>query len=365
MNFKILHIYIWKNLIRNIFLSTVSLIILFLVFDFFDRIDNILPKDPDFLTVVQYFLFKIPQFFILTLPIAFVIATLFTYGLLSKNSEMTAMRASGLTISWLARPLFLTAFVFSLLNLICGELIVPESARRVKEIYNIDIQQKDLQGTYSQNNIWWRENNNFYSVEAFDSRDATLHTYSRFRIDSDYVVKRRENAERVDWVNPVFGWNMKNVLEYEFIANKIQNKIQFKSLPLLIEKQPKDFFHSDTEPLSMAYFELHDYIQEQKANGQPTNDLLPDLYAKISFPFVILICSMAVLPLAIRPARSGSMAASFIFGILICFAYYAVHSFSIALGRAELISPLMSAWLGNIVLSLVGLFLYLGSEAPE
>ncbi len=365
MSFKILHKYIWKSLIRNVLLSNISLVLLFLVFDFFDRIDNILPKDPDFIVVLQYFIFKIPQFFVLSLPIAFVIATLFTYGLLSKNSEMTAMRASGLRISWLARPLILTAFLFSIFNLFCSEVIVPASVRRVKEIYNIDILQKDLQGTYSQNNIWWREDSNFYSIEAFDSRDSSLHTFSMFNIDPNYQVKRRENSPRVDWINPALGWNMQDVQKLDFKQNKIANTIYFDRLPLLIDNQPADFFLDDTEPLAMTFDQLQNYIKEQKENGQKTDDLLPDLYSKLSFPFVILICSLAVLPLAIRPARSGSMAASFIFGVLICFAYFAVHSFSLALGRAELVSPFLSAWMGNLVLSFVALFLYIGAEVPE
>ncbi len=365
MSFKILHKYIWKSLIRNILLSTISLVLLFLVFDFFDRIDNILPKEPGFFIVFQYFFFKIPQFIVLTLPIAFVIATLFTYGLLSKNSEMTAMRASGLRISWLARPLILTAFLFSVFNLLCSEIIVPASVRRVKEIYNIDILQKDLQGTYSQNNIWWREQDNFYSIEAFDSRDSSLHTFSKFKINPDYQVKRRENSNRVDWINSDLGWNMRDVEKLEFENNQIIQTIRFERLPLLIDNQPADFFLDDTEPLAMTYQQLQSYIKEQKDNGQKTEDLLPDLYSKMSFPFVILICSLAVIPLAIRPARSGSMAASFIFGVLLCFAYFAVHSFSLALGRAELISPFLSAWMGNLVLGIVALFLYIGAEVPE
>ena len=191
---SILHRYLLKQFLRNLFLACVSLIVLFLVFDFFDRIDNILPKNPNFETVMSYFVFKIPQFFVLSLPVSFIVATLFTYGILSKNSEIVAMRAAGLKLSWLAWPLIICGIIFSLINLLCTETILPHSIRRVKEIYNIDIKRKDETGTYSQENIWWRSGNNFYSVEAFDSRDSSLHQFSQYKLADDFKLRERVDS---------------------------------------------------------------------------------------------------------------------------------------------------------------------------
>ena len=100
----VIHKYVLREVVRYLILSCVALCTLFLVVDFFDRIDNILEANASLHSVVLYFLLKIPQFFTLTLPIAMLSAVMLGFGLLSKNSEVTAMRASGMKIFWIARP---------------------------------------------------------------------------------------------------------------------------------------------------------------------------------------------------------------------------------------------------------------------
>jgi lipopolysaccharide export system permease protein len=111
--------------------------------------------------------------------------------------------------------------------------------------------------------------------------------------------------------------------------------------------------------------ELREFISHQKNNGVSTTQYLPDLYGKLSMPFVVFLTAMLVLPFTLLPARSGSMAQSSILAIFVAFAYYAVDSFSISMGRAELLPPLLAAWTANIVMGLVAFILNAGTEAPR
>ena len=108
-----IHRYLFWSLAKNIFISLLSLICLFF---FFDRIDNIL-GNASLATILLYFILKIPQFFVFCLPISFILGCLFTFGLLSRNSEITAMRASGIKLSYLSYPLLTLAIVFSLISI--------------------------------------------------------------------------------------------------------------------------------------------------------------------------------------------------------------------------------------------------------
>ncbi|MCB0321690.1 MAG: LptF/LptG family permease, partial [Bdellovibrionales bacterium] len=92
---RILHRYILMQQLRNLFLSCLMFTCLFLFVDFFDRIDNLMEGGASFGTTMTYFSLKIPFFFNLTLPISTLVATLFTFGLLTRNSELTAMRSTG------------------------------------------------------------------------------------------------------------------------------------------------------------------------------------------------------------------------------------------------------------------------------
>ncbi|MCB0317845.1 MAG: LPS export ABC transporter permease LptG [Bdellovibrionales bacterium] len=362
---KILHRYILVLLLRNLFLSLLVFCMLFLISDFFDRIDNVLASTSNIWTIVTYFLFKIPVMISYTLPIAMLVSAMFTIAILSKNSEITAMRATGLPIFWISMPVVATGLILSCFTIVFNETLVPYCARRVREIYNIDIKQKHLTGTFSQSDFWWRDRNGFYSVDIFDSRNNSLFKISKFSLDNEGQISSRIDAASAKWIDPILRWNMSDVTERVFKPGQAQKVKRFAGLPLVIDEEPKDFYDVRTDPNTMSYFKLSRFINRLKENGVSAAGHLSDLYAKISFPFVIFVLSFAVIPFALKSARSGSLAPSFLFGLAIGFSYYAVHSFSLALGRAEIWPPLLAAWAANFVMLAVGIVLNLGAESPS
>jgi lipopolysaccharide export system permease protein len=256
------------------------------------------------------------------------------------------------------------AVTLSLFSLFLGEVVVPFSERRQKELYNIDIRQKDKEGSYSQADFWWRDGRNFYTADLFDSRQSKLISFTHIEIDSNWNVMRRTDAKEAKWIDPLAGWTMRGVGRHHFDRQPPAFE-PFDVLPLPVREQPSDFYEFRNDPSTMSFTELWGFIAQQKRNGIATTQYLPDLYSKLAFPFVIVITAMVVLPFTLRPARSGSMAFSSLAAIFIAFGYYAVNSFSISMGRAELLPPALAAWMANIVMSIVAVVLNLGAEAPQ
>ncbi|MEZ4753354.1 MAG: LPS export ABC transporter permease LptG [Bdellovibrionota bacterium] len=341
---KILHKYILIQLLRNLFLSLLVFCLLFLISDFFDRIDNVMDSEAGFWTITTYFLFKIPEMIGYTLPIAMLVSTMLTIGMLSKNSEITAMRASGLPLYWITAPVLVVGIVLSCFTIVFNETLVPYCARRVREIYDIDIKQKHLTGSYSQSDFWWRDKESFYTVDIFDSRTNELFKIAKLDLNDQGQITSRIDAEKAVWIDPILRWNLNNVTERNFKDNQGPSVKKYAGLPLLIEEDPKDFYDTKKDPKTMSWFKLNNFIKRLKENGVSVSGQLSDLHAKLAFPFVIFVSALAVIPFALKPARSGSLASSFIFGLVIGFSYYAVHSFSLALGRAEIWPALFAAW---------------------
>ncbi|RMG39574.1 MAG: LPS export ABC transporter permease LptG, partial [Candidatus Dadabacteria bacterium] len=362
---KVIHRYILTLTLKNLLLALLLFLILFLIFDFFDRIDDLVSGGASLGLMASYFIYKVPYMLTNMLPVAMLVATMFTVGILAKNSEITAMRASGLTIFWIARPIFLVAILLSFFTIIFNETVVPYSTRRVKEIYNIDIKKKVKDGRYSQKDFWWRSGNNFYSIDTFDSRTSLLLGITKLELNESFLASSRTEANEAHFIDPTLGWTMRGVKEYYFTPTQQIEVKTLSSLPLPIKKIPKDFYDVEKDPFTMSFVELKRFIREQLKDGLPVSSYLADLYAKVSFPFVIFIVTLTVLPFCIVPSRTGSMAASIIAGLLIAFTYYAVHSFSLALGRAEIWDPLLAAWMGNLLLGTIGLILLLGTESPS
>ena len=368
---RILHRYVLSQLLKNLALTLSIFTLLFIVLDFFERIDNIMAEGASFILALQYFMLKIPLTISLMLPVAMLITTVLTFGLLAKNSELIAMRSSGLKLISIAQPALILGILVSLVNLLLSETIVPYAQRRSHEIYNIDIRKKDKRGGYSQEDFWWREKEKFYSIDTFDSRSNKIYNMSMFEISPEFKVARRTEAGSAQWLDPLLGWSMSNVRQYDFEDSTenawrdTQLKLKtFSALPLPIKQQPEDFYDTKTDTQSMNYRQLRRFIREQGKNGIKVSGYLADLYSKFSFPFSCFIVVLAALPFSLKSARSGSLAVGFIASLAIGFSYYAVHSFSIALGRSELWPPILAAWMANILIGFVGVVLNLGAESP-
>lgn len=357
--------YIFRLLIRNFLLSLILFCGLFLMIDFFDRIDNIIAAGGTFWSSIQYFLFKIPLTASLMSSLALLVATLFTYGLLSKSGELTAMRAAGLSIRTLAQPLLLCGIVLSSVILLFNETLVPLCTRRVKEIYNFDIQKKDLTGSYSQSDLWWRKENQFMFLNDFDSRTNTMLQLSIFSLDRTFTVQKRIDALTGKWIDPMLGWTLKNVTERHFRSDTITDQQTIPSFPLAITDEPQEFYDIKAEPDTMSFRELRRYIRKLRQSGSSVHRQEVDLNAKLAFPFVGFVISWVALPFALKPARTGSLALSFLAGITIGFSYYVFHSISISLGHAELLPAVVAAWTANVFMLCIGTILNLGAEAPR
>jgi lipopolysaccharide export system permease protein len=192
----------------------------------------------------------------------------------------------------------------------------------------------------------------------FDSRNDTLTDVTLFTLNNDMHIRKRSDVEFINFLEPGYGWVMQNVEERIFKKNKNTPQIvQHVALPLTLNKLPKDFYSVDPEPDTMSYSELRKFMQEQSANGLPVNHLLADYHEKFSFPFVTTIITLIVINFSILPARSGSMAAPIILSLGFSFSYYAIHSFCVALGRAEVVNPMLAAWLANTIYGMLALIL--------
>src|SRR3989338_7199590 len=102
---SILQRYILRGFIQTLLLCLAGATTIFVIFDFFERIGIFLGENARVWQVVSYLLFKIPLIIQLMAPVAVLIATLLTVGRLSQQSEVTAMRACGVSLFWLAKPL--------------------------------------------------------------------------------------------------------------------------------------------------------------------------------------------------------------------------------------------------------------------
>lgn len=362
MRLGIIHRYVLREFLVSLILCISAVTSLFIVFDFFERLRIFIKEDAEFIDAVSYLLFKIPLVIHLMTPVGVLIATLLSIGRLSQNSELTAMRACGISILSLARPIIITGLIISIGSIIFGETVVPWATQKVEDIYHLDIRKKHEKGKFSRAHFWYRSLNKFYNIELYDSRSESLENLSIYEINDLFNLERETNATKTVWNGTEIGWTMQNVLEKTITTEGELLYTDFNSLPLTVKETPKDFYNMSRKAETLSYFALKEYIAKLKADGIPVTKYIVDLAAKISFPFVNVIVVLVAFPFGMISSRSGNMTKSFILGVSVGFAYYIVHALGTSFGAAELLPPILAAWTANIILGCTGGFLILNAE---
>ncbi|RME58965.1 MAG: LptF/LptG family permease [Candidatus Dadabacteria bacterium] len=333
--------------------------------DIADRIDNIITESTSFKLTFLYFLYKVPNHTVLSLPISVLLGTLLTFSVMSRTNELVVMRASGVPLKFLMKSVWVVGGVAVAVFILMSEFVVPPLSLKAKKIYNIDIKKKIQRGVYSKEEIWWREKGIFYSVNFFDAKSEQLKGVNKFKVGPDFLVQQRLIGETAKWAGPGLGWSLKNVKEYVFKEKGEITVSSYPTLALKISLTPRDFYNAKRDPASFSFREYKEYIKKQRENGLPTAELYPDLWDKLALPFVCLIIPFFCTPFAISHKREHHFTKTFITGAVVSFAYYVIHSFSLALGRAEFIPAFLSAWSANLFFLLIGIIIAIDAETPH
>ena len=360
---SILQRYVLAQFFIALFICLFASISLFLITDFFEKTRIFVREESSLDQALLYMLYKVPLIVQLMTPVAVLVAVLISVGRLSQLSEITGMRACGVSLFFIARPLLAAGLVISVLLFIAGETVVPWSTQRVEEIYHLDIRKKVEKGRFSRVNFWYRSKNTFFNIGLYDSRNATLNGLSVLEFNEDFTLRRRIDALDATWSeNQHIGWTMNKAIEITMEGNGRVNTSSFDKLPLVITETPADFYKMKKRAETLNYLDLGEYIAKLRSEGVPVTEYMVERAAKISFPLVTVITVLIAFPFALIPARSGTMTASFVAGIAIGFGYYIVHAISTSLGTAELLPVLPAAWTANVLLGCVGGYMMAGIE---
>ena len=358
----LLYRYVLGHFLSVLTVSLLAATALFMIVDFFEKVDDFLREDASVLQVASYFLYNLPNVIHLMMPIAILVSVLIAVGRLAQRSEIIAMRSAGVSLFWLATPLICTGAALALLMFVLGETVVPWTNMQAYEILNLDIKKKLEKGRLSRANYWYRDGNTFYGVDFYDSRSSTLYGVRIFEFGPHFILRRHLEADSAEWKGSVIRWVMHGVVEFTYPGGTRTRLSRFSQLPLVVPEEPQDFYNIKLDPKTLSLSRLAVYVQKLQREGAPVSEPLVDLYAKLSFPFVNLIVVLIAFPFALTSGRSGKMTWSFVGGVSVGFGYYIVHAFSTSLGNAELIPPLIAAWNATFLLGAVGVYFMVGAE---
>ncbi len=352
--------YIVRQFLSTLFLSMGAFVALFLIVDIFEVVGTFIDNPTSFGVIVIYFLTRIPYVLFLTLPMAVMLATLISLGVMGKNLEIIAMMSSGVSHTFIIKPVLIIAASLSLLSYFGNEYIVPRSNSYNEYIKNVKImREKPTAGPeYQLDKIWVRDEHSIYNIDRFLPKKNVIEGITIYTFDDNFQLRERIVAEKAIWKDK--RWVFYNVVENNFASTSSFSTNKYLIRYLTIKESPDDFkivFEKSTE--QMSYRELSAYIAKLKQNGYDTTRYRVDLQGKLSYPLVSLIMALIATPFALMVGRRGGLATGVVISFGFSYLYWVVYSICISLGHGGTLPPIIAAWTANILFSVAGGYLYL------
>lgn len=349
----ILDRYLAQGFLRVFLICLLCVTVLYLIVEFFDRVDNFLDAGVSVWTAVRYFLYKLPLSISRVIGFASLFSALFCLGMLARTQEITAMRSSGLSLRRISLPLLLLSVMICLFTFFWNEGLVPIFTRKSQAIYKTEVKNKQLKSLFGTRDIWIRGENSFINVEKFDTRKNTLEGISIFPLNRDFSLKGFIEIPVARWTGTQ--WEAKKGTEWEFQPDgKMVQREVVPSLPF--SETPEDLKLLARDPEEFTFFELQKQITDLRNKGIDATEYEVDLQVKLALPFISPLMVLIAIPFALKRRLGGGMALSFGVAMVIAFGYWVLLAFCVSLGHSGALPPWISAWLANFVFALIGMY---------
>lgn len=337
-------------------LAFLGLLGVFYISTFIDLSDKLWKGQTTTATLFEYFWYATPQFIYYVVPLSTLVAALVAVGVLTKRSELTVMKACGISLYRVALPLVLCGAFWSLFLFGLSETVLPRANRRAEQIRHI-IRGGSPQTFEVLNRKWVvGRRGNIYHYLYLDPRQRELHGLSIYEFDPvTWQLVERTFVTRARYSN---GWLAGPGWTRRFDPGDSQRGFtRFEHQRLDLE--PPDYFVTEQPDAErMNYRQLARYIQELEASGFQVVQLAVALYRKVSFPLVTVIMTLLAIPFAVTTGSRGTLYGIGV-GIVLALTYWVIFSISAAVGSAGLLAPLLAAWTPNLLFGAAAAYLLL------
>jgi lipopolysaccharide export system permease protein len=307
--------------------------------------------------VIRLFVYKLPEVVVMTLPMASLLSALLTFGRLSSQSEIVALRAAGIAFRRIIRPVLAASVLVSLGAILLNETIVPLSNRAAQNIMRYEIARE--RPTLLREQVFLRDESEgvLQRVIYISRLRQNLGTMDDVLIQEfeEGAMKRIVSAKRGIWRDGE--WWLEDGKAFEVREDRsVKLLFAFARQKLPLQLGPAEVAQTSQRPAEMSAWQLWGHISVMGKQGADLAPLWVLFHLKIAVPWACVILAVLGASLGVGPQRSGA-GVGLAMSVLIVFAYYVVMSFSRSFGEAGIIPPAAAAWLPNLIFLAVAGFL--------
>jgi lipopolysaccharide export system permease protein len=343
--------YVFSEFAKIFTVTALGFPILLIVIDLTDNLDKYLNRKLPQAQIALSYLYWLPDSMFMVLPAAVLFATVFSIGGLTRHSEITAAKASGISFHRLIAPIFLGAVAAAGAALFLGEIVPITNSRRLELLE----ERKFKPGADRFNFAYAAEQGRVYKIASLSSERSALDGLEIERKGSgpDYPSYLL-TAETGSW-HDERGWKLGRGTMHVMPTGETDIVFAFDSLrDSGLRERPVELLANPKAPQEMGFRDLSRFIAAMERSGGEVNELKVERMLKIAIPITCIIIALFGAPLATSTQRGGaaygigvSLGTTIIFLMLI--------QLTKAIGGKGIVTPELAAWIPNIAFGLVGL----------
>jgi LPS export ABC transporter permease LptG/LPS export ABC transporter permease LptF len=356
---QVVDTYLLSSFLFYFVLWLASFVLMFHVFTFFELLSDVIKNGIPMSRVFTYLFFLSPRLIYRFTPVSVLTAVLVVFGVLTKNNEVTAFKACGVSMYRLTVPILVGGLMLSGGLFAFDHYWVPD-ADRIQDAIRSEIKGRPAHTSLDPSRTWFYGlEDRIYNYKYFDQKEKVMLGVNVFEIDpATFRLKRHISAERASWVPAVNAWVFQNGWSRDLKDYEEAPVFDFaggvKVFPEL--KETPDYFVKEAlQSSQMNFLELRSYIGDLRQSGFDTIQLQVQLYKKFSVPLFAFILALVSAPFAFLAGKSGGMAGIGM-SFVIFVTYVSVDQFFEQLGNLSELPPQLAAWSPDVVFSLVGLY---------
>ncbi|MBZ5707294.1 MAG: LPS export ABC transporter permease LptF [Acidobacteriia bacterium] len=356
----ILDDYVLRDFLVYLAMILATFLMLLLVFTLFELLGDILRNQVSPLIVGEYLLNVAPYFLYNITPLSILLAVLITFGLMQRSNEITAIKATGISIYRIIVPVLVASALLAAGLFFFDQLYLPYANKRQDALRN-QIRGKPAQTYLNPDRKWiFGQHSTIYYYQLFDSDRAQFGNLAVFQFDPrTFELSRRIYAERAHWAEALDRWVCEQGWERVLRGSAIENYRTFDVSTFPALSEPPTYFKKEVKQSSeMSYEELQRYIRDLQQSGFDVVRLRVQLQKKFAFPIITLVMAVLAIPFSLSAGKRGAIAGVAV-AVGVAVVYWTVSGLFEAMGNVSQLPPVLAAWSPDLIFGMVGGYLIL------
>jgi LPS export ABC transporter permease LptG/LPS export ABC transporter permease LptF len=346
--------YVTREFVRYFLLILAALVVVYVLGLLIDVIADAFEYNVQGKLVFQYLAFELPLILFHMLPLSTLMATLVCFAIFTKTSELTAMKAGGVSLYRLAVPVVLVGCGVSAICFGVQEYMLPYANRRAAELRD-EIKRRPVQTHNILDRKWMMgQNQRIYNYAFYDPARRRFSGLTVFRYGREpFGITERVYAQQAQWDRTKSAWLFQKGWSRNFDSGGKRDS--FDVLEVTGMELPSYFVKEEKRSDQMTYLELSSYVEDLEKAGFDVVPLQVARQAKFSFPLAAVVTVLIGVPFSFTPGKKGALYGIGL-AIAIGLSYYVTTRMFAFMGETAMLPPFVAAWSPNVLFSVAALY---------